>query len=551
MNDFCFQTILIQLCVVWLSSAKGAYVPRSQRSAAAPGSPGLVARFNGDFGSPSPSSPSLPNFSPAGFNENNPGGVALPATNYPFDFPNTGFDFTGLQLQPLLQAYAAPAGDFRFPGYGFNVAGYPFDAPSPVLQHFDTAPQLYPTAGNDQQQLRALAAAGLRFDAFPRALPAGNVPTQSLQPVPVIDGESTAKQTYPQQAQQTNDLSAQSITPATAPPKGSNEEPPHQYYNPIGDERQVQVLKQTAAIASPSFKYSPAAAQPQQLQPIQAGNDFTATATPAPTSSNFLAAEPVPDLVLELRPPPFIAPGANPEPSFSSPTNDPSSKPSYSSFSADPINGPGSVSITTGPNPAVATPSPPVNTAFDGAKDALSDPPAGGQQYLRESYSTVSPGLLPDAYPTPSISYSLPSETFRLPTESADAYGSSLAQATDGPRNAPSFPMSPIIVPDHSYPADTPASSGPDTGSSSFPAGYYNAIPVTANAFGSSNPVSANTYSDSNAIQGSSYSNPKLIAGTFFDDSNSISSNSKRESSNVDPSGKSPPPPHYRPNGSK
>lgn len=504
MFDFCFQTTLLQLYVVWLSWTQGAHVPRGQRSAFVPGPPGPTEGFDAIFGSSlsSPSAPSSlhPNFGPAGFDAYNPGAVALPPTGYPFVHPAAGFDFAGIQLQSLL---AAPSSDLRFPGFGFNVAGgYPLAVPPP---------RPYPNAaGDDLQHLRTLAAAGVRFDQVPKEFPVGVGSTQSLRPVPVFVGQSAATiQTQARPAPQTNDAYAQSVTPnaAVKRPNGSNDGPPRPHYNQVG------------TASSTAFKVSPAANRPQQPQPIRTGNDLIATSAP-PSSGSLPVAEPVSNLALELRPPPYAnTPNANPDSSFYSPAKVPSPQPSYPSFLAEPINGPGS------------------------ASGAFSGLPAGDPS-VRESYSTTPRGLTPDAYPTPSVSYSLPSKSFRLPAGSADAYGSN---------NAPNHPMSPIVVvPDNSYPADTSGlvSGGQDTGSSSSSAGagHYNAVPVLANVYGSSNPISANTYSDSNAIQGSSYSNaagggtltvnPKPIAGTFFDDSNSISS-------------PQPPPSQYQPNGTK
>lgn len=539
MLHICFQTILLHVGVIWLSLTQGAFVPRNQRST------GSESDFRPSPSSPSTLQSSLSNFNLAGFDEYNPGGggVALPVPSYPFGFPTSGFDLTGLQLQPLQHAYSAPTGDFRFPGFGFDVTGYPFAVPPFVLRQYNDAPlQFSPAAGNDAHQLRALAETGLRSDAVPRALPAGNGQTRSLQPpVPVFVGQSTAGQTYGQRAPQTNDdVSAQYTAPnsAAVPPRVLNEVPPRQYYNQAGDERQVRVLT-----AGADFNVAPATDQPQPN--TQTNNDLIAT--PSPGSLD--GPEPVADLDLELRPPPYTAADANPDPSFSSSANGPSPQSSYPRpfVTDDPVSsGPGSASSASGPGPAVATPSPPSNVgSFDGTKNA----PA--PYHRGESYTTTPPaGLAPDAYPTPSISYSLPSETFHLPA-GPDAYGSPIVPAADGPENAPDRRMNPIVVSGHSsHPVQVPSgtvSGGPDAGSSALPAGagHYS-------AYGTSNPVSANTYSDSNAIQGSSHGNaavhPKLIAGTFFVDSNSISSNGKRETSNADRSGK---PPHRQPNGSE
>ncbi|XP_025191923.1 cell wall adhesin EAP1-like [Melanaphis sacchari] len=389
---------------------------------------------------------------------------------------------------PLPQSYPAFTSVPQQQSYSASV-------PAPLQQSYSTiasAPlqQSYPaTISNSQQQ------------SYPTSISA---PLQQSHPASTSVFQ---QQSYP------NAISAplqQSYVAAIS-------KPPQQPYPTTAEDFRISAYQQQ---------------QQQQQQPT------TSSSAGPPNTSNVGS---VPDLALELRPPPYTAPPSSVDYRQNANILSPSA-PSYPSADINknnnnyPVNDFGLSSAPTAGTSGQ-------NQVFSGSNGGqlpgnTNDFRAAGsnakpdQTHTNVYYTAASVPVsgtsnsvssdVPNYYSVPSISYS------------------STAGEFAGSTNAPPAAQIQSIGTDRGVSAVNP------TGGQNPP----NSIPSVT--YTNSNSISANSYSDSNLIQSSSYTTPgtpiavnpyndyKLGTENFYGDSNSISLNSKRESFTVDSSYKHP-----------
>ncbi|XP_026816705.1 cell wall adhesin EAP1-like [Rhopalosiphum maidis] len=263
-------------------------------------------------------------------------------------------------------------------------------------------------------------------------------------------------------------------------------------------------------------------------QPADSG-----TAGPSKTSDTGS----VPDLALELRPPPYTAP-ASPVDYQSPPAS------SYSPADSNKDN------------------KYPVNDF------GLSSAPAAGTSSQTQVFSTSNNRPLPG-----NTNDFLAARSNAKPDQThTDVYYTAPVPVTDGSNSAPSNAPNYYSVPSISYSLTSTANGGFAGSTSAPPAApigtdrsvsaanptggqnpsYLDTNSIPSVTYTSSNSISANSYGETNSIKSSSYTTPgtpiavnpysdyKFSTENFYGDSNSISLNNKRESSTVNSSYKPP-----------
>jgi len=254
----------------------------------------------------------------------------------------------------------------------------------------------------------------------------------------------------------------------------------------------------------------------------------------------------VPDLALELRPPPYTALASPVDYQQNANIQSPSAS-SYSPADSNknnnyPVNDFGLSSApaagTSGQTQVFSTsngePLPGNTNDFLSARSNAKPDQTHTNVYFTAPVpvtdgSNSAPSNAPNYYSVPSISYSL--------TSTANG---GFAGSTSAP---PAAPISSIGT-------DRSVSAANPTGGQN--PSYLDTNSISSVTYTSSNSISASSYGDSNSIKSSSYTTPgtpiavnpysdyKLSTDNFYGDSNSISLNSKRESSTVNSSYKPP-----------
>lgn len=323
--------------------------------------------------------------------------------------------------------------------------------------------------------------------------------------------------------------------------------PQKQSYSPSESVPQQQSYSSSGSIPQQQ-SYLTAASTPSQQSYPNAVKDFRISALQPPAANGLsgplIASETrsIPDLTLELRPPPYTAPASSVD--YRQNVNVPS-PPASSYPSADSNNKNNNYpdnDVGLSPAPAAGTFGP--NHIFSASTDGplpgnTNDFLAAGlnakpDQTPTNTYYTIpvpvsggsnsASNNVPNYYSVPSTSYSLTS------TANSEYAGSTSALP------AASIPS---IGTDRGVPTANPAGGSRPS--------YQDPNSIPSVSYTSSNSISAYSYSDSNSIQSSSYTIPgsqisgnsysdyKLNPQNFYIDSNSISPNSKRESSTDKP----------------
>ncbi|XP_001948652.2 altered inheritance of mitochondria protein 3 [Acyrthosiphon pisum] len=467
--------------------------------------------------------------------------------------------FPAAASAPLQQSYPASAYVPQQQSYSAVIPvplsqSYPGTASTAFQQSYVTAEsipqrQSYPaTQSVPQQQSYSPSRSIPQQHSYPAAQsvpqqqsysPSGSVPQQQLYQT---SGSTAFQQSYvtAESVPQQQSYPATKSVPQQQTYSLSGSIQQQQSYSPSGSVPQQQSYQ--AALSAPlQQSYVAATSTPPQQSYPSTAEDFRISAYQPSASSG--SASPLvtsgtgsaPDLILELRPPPYTAPASSVDyrQNVNIPSTASSSYPSADSNNNN-NNYPGNnfdllaapVAGTSGPNQVSNAPNSgqlPGNTkdflAF--GSNAKPDQTPSNTYYtvplpVSGSSNSASSGV-PNYFSIPSISYSLTSTV-----------NSEFAGSTSAP----------------------PAAAVSSTGGPSTPYRDTNSIPSLS--FTNSNSISANSYSDSNSIQSSSYTIPsspvagnsyndyKLNTEHFYGDSNSISPNSKRESSTVNPTEKFP-----------
>jgi len=489
---------------------------------------------------------------------------------------------TGQKAVPLQQI---GPNEQRVPVESFNSAPNSFVSPQqsyPAATAFETQKQLYTAAISVPfQQSYPSTAPGPLPQSYSASV---SVPQQQSYPAtvsaprqqPYVTAISAPlQQSYPASAsvQQQQSYSSASSVPlqqsflaiASAPQQQSftdvDSAPQRQSYPASASVQQQQTYPASASIfqqqsytnsisAPLQQPYVATVSKPsQQSHPATAG-DFRISTYQQPAASNSAGspntfdAGSVPDLALELRPPPYTMPESSVD--YRQNANIPSS-PASSYPPADsnknnnnyPVNNFGlpsaSTAGTSGQN-QVSNGGPLPGNTNDFLKAVANAKP--DQTHTNVYYtapvpvsggSNSAPNNVPNYYSVPSISYSLTSNS-----------NGEFAGSTSTPSVAPIT----SIGTDRGVPPANPT-GGPNPS-------YLETNSISSVTYTNSNSVSANSYTDSNSIQSSSYTTPgspiavnpyndyKLSTDNFYGDSNSISLNSKRESSAINSSYKPP-----------
>ncbi|XP_022175801.1 nuclear pore complex protein NUP62-like [Myzus persicae] len=467
---------------------------------------------------------------------------------------------------PLQQSYPAPAYVPQQQQQSYPAAisvplqqSYPATASAPLQQLYVTAEsvpqrQSYSLSGPvPQQQSYSNSGPVPQQQSYSNSGPvpqkqsyssSGSAPLQQSYPVAgsvqpqqsYSSSGSIQQQSYsnsgPTPQQQSYSLSGS--VPQQQSYSSSGSAPLQQSYPATGSVQQQQPYQTTLTEPLQQTYIAATSNQPEQSYPTTSG-DFRSSVYQLPAAGS------TPDLILELRPPPYTAPASSVD--YRQNVNIPSTLPSsyqppvsnnnnnnYPSNDFGLLTAP--VAGTSGLNQVSNAPNGgplPGNTNNFLAVSSNAKP---DQTPLNTYYTVplpVSGGSnsasndVPNFFSIPNIAYSLTSSV-----------NSEFSGSTKAP---PAAPVSSIGT-DRGVPA---AAANPTGG----PSLSYRDANIPSVSYPSSNSISANSYSDSNSIQsssytipsspvaGNSYSNYKLNTDSFYVDSNSISPNSKRESSTV------------------
>lgn len=344
---------------------------------------------------------------------------------------------------------------------------------------------------------------------------------------------------------------------------------------PVDDSRRDQeseqpIIIQTAsnpfntAVVSSNMNLFKTPSSDLEYNSIPITNDVSTT--PSSIASNSAS---VPNLILELRPPPYTSSSSF---DYSSSTSSSSSPVIPSSSVDNSFNNFGSITSNSDLNQIVRNPQNNVQNIDNSLPKNFNSFSSNSYRETNSNpaintYNSQSPSsniIKSNSYSFPTIfSYTLPSNNYHA------------ADATNVNTYSPSVPTISINVPNSmsiksnilsnnlyyepestvgTYTTPTPISSDSNTVSSfntynnlqnSVPSNSYRDInSISIESQGSSKSIPANSYNDPNTIQSSSYntlplssnnipdSGSKQISSEFYGDSNSISSNKKRESPN-------------------
>ncbi|CAH1732125.1 unnamed protein product [Aphis gossypii] len=510
-----------------------------------------------------------------------------PAISVPFQqsYPSTASG-------PLPQSYSASTFVPQQQSYPASISvplqqSYPATVSAPRQQSYVTAisaplQQSYPASVSVQQQQSYPAAEpAQQQQSYPTSVSvplqqsyssASSVPLQQSfsaiasapqqQSYPVVDS-APQRQSYPASAsvlQQQSYPAAESMQQQQSYPTSASVSQLQSYSTP---QRQTypasasifQQQSYTNTISAPLQQpYVATISKPSQQSYPATSGDFRISTYQQPAASssagppNTSNAGSVPDLVLELRPPPYTAPESSVD--YRQNANIPSS-PASSYPPADSNKNNNNYLVNNFGLPSVPTAGiSSQNQVFKQVSNAVPLPgntndflTVGSNAKPDQTHTNVyytapapvsggsnsAPSNVPNYYSVPSISYSLTSNS-----------NGEFAGSTSAP---PAAPISSIGT-DRGVPPANPT-GGPNPSNLD-----TNSIPSVT--YTNSNSISANSYTDSNSIQSSSYTTPgtpiavnpyndyKLSTDNFYGDSNSISLNSKRESSAVNSSYKPP-----------
>lgn len=481
---------------------------------------------------------------------------------------------------PLPQSYSASTSVPQQQSYPASISvplqqSYPATVSAPRQQSYVTAisaplQQSYSTSASvQQQQSYPVAEPAQQQQSYPTSVSvplkqsyssASSVPLQQSfsaiasapqqQSYPVVDSVPQ-RQSYPASASVQQQQSYP--TSASVSQLQSHSTPQQQTYPASASIFQPQSYTNTISAPLQQPYVATVSKSSQQSYPATSGDFQISTyQLPAASSSagppNTSNAGSVPDLALELRPPPYTAPESSVD--YRQNANIPSS-PASSYPPADSnknnnnylFNDFGLPSVPTAGTSdqnqvfkQVSNAGPlPVNTNdfLTAGSNAKPDQTHTNVYYTApvpvSGGSNSAPSNVPNYYSVPSISYSLTSNS-----------NGEFAGSTSAP---PAAPISSIGT-DRGVPPSNPT-GGPNPS-------YLDTNSISSVTYTNSNSISASSYTDSNSIQSSSYTTPsipiavnpyndyKFSTDNFYGDSNSISLNNKRESSTVNSSYKPP-----------
>lgn len=452
---------------------------------------------------------------------------------------------------------------------------YPATISAPRQQSYVTAisaplQQSYPASASvQQQQSYPVAEPAQQQQSYPTSVsiplqqsysPASSVPLhQSFsaissapqqQSYPVVDSVSQ-RQSYP--AAEPVQQQQSYPTSASVSQLQSYSSPQQQTFPASASIFQQQPYTNT--ISAPlQHPYVGTVSKPSQQSYPATGGDFRISPNQQPAASSAAAppnisnAGSVPDLALELKPPPYTALESSVD--YRQNANIPSS-PASSYPPADSNKNNNNYLVNNFGLPSVSTAGTfgqnqvfkPISNAGPLSGNTNDFLMAGSNAKPDQTHTNVyytapipvsggsnsAPSNVPNYYSVPSVSYSLTSNS------NGEFVGSTSAP--------PAAPISSIGT-DRGVPPANPT-GGPNPS-------YLDTNSIPSVTYTNSNSISANSYTDSNSIQSSSYTTPgtsiavnpyndyKLSTDNFYGDSNSISLNSKRESSAVNSSYKPP-----------